>query len=335
MTSKRFEVAGIGNAIVDVIATGKDEFLKENNIIKGAMNLIDEERAELLYSKIGPARELSGGSAGNTMAGFASLGGKGAYIGKVAKDQLGQIFAHDMRAGGIHFESSMLEGGPATARSFIIVTDDGERSMNTYLGACTELTKADIDAAVIENAGIVYMEGYLFDKPQAKEAYLTATKMTHAAGGRTSLTLSDTFCVERHREDFQRLVENETDILFANEAELIALYQSASFEDALANIRTKCGLVAVTRSEKGSVVVCGDRTVETAAFPVEKLVDTTGAGDQYAAGFLFGIARNMELGICGQLGCLAAAEVISHIGPRPETALDQLAATTLGLKLAA
>ncbi len=323
--SKKYELTGLGNAIVDVIAPGTDEFLSEQGIVKGAMNLIDENRAKTLYSAIGPAHEVSGGSAGNTMAGFASLGGKGAYLGKVADDQLGAIFAHDMKASGIDFHYTPLKNGPETARCMIVVTPDAQRSMNTYLGACVEFSEADVDEKVIADSKVIYLEGYLFDKPTAKQAYLKATKAAHEAGTDVALTLSDSFCVERHRTDFQKLVENDTDILFANEAEIIALYQAPNLDVALEQVRPHCRIIAVTRSEKGCVIINGGETLEVPAHPVAKVVDTTGAGDQFAAGFLFGLVRGYDLYQCGELGCLAASEVISHVGPRPETALAQLA----------
>lgn len=333
--TKTYELTGLGNAIVDVIATGTDEFLAEKGIIKGAMNLVDAERSKFLYDALGPSKQVSGGSAANTMAGFASFGGKGAYLGKVADDQLGEIFAHDLRTGGIHFSYTPLRHGAATARCMIIVTPDAQRSMNTYLGACVEFSEEDVDEALIADSKAIYLEGYLFDKPTAKMAYLKATKKARASGTKVSLTLSDSFCVDRHRADFLKLITDETDIVFANETELLTLFQTTSFDEAVANIRGKCDVAAVTRSEKGSVIVTKDSVIEIAPEPVAKVADTTGAGDQYAAGFLFGYARNMPLATCGALGSLAAAEVISHVGPRPETSLAKLAMEKLNIKLAA
>lgn len=333
--TKQFELTGLGNAIVDVIARADDTFLEDYGIIKGAMNLIDVTRARGLYDALGVAHEVSGGSAANTMAGFASFGGRGAYLGKVADDQLGEIFAHDMRSGGVHFATPPLKNGPETARSMIVVTPDAQRSMNTYLGACVEFSEADVDETVIANSGMIYLEGYLFDKDEAKKAFRKATRLAHAAGGKVSLTLSDSFCVERHRDDFLALIENETDILFANENEILALYRTQSFDDAVSAVRGKCAITVITRSEHGSVIVTPDETIGIAIQPVAKVEDTTGAGDQYAAGFLFGLARGMDLPVCGALGSLAAAEVISHVGPRPETSLAKLAQTRLGLKVAA
>ncbi|MCB1539241.1 MAG: adenosine kinase [Rhodospirillales bacterium] len=329
MTTKKYELTGLGNALVDVLAHGSDEFLSEYGIVKGAMNLIDEERAKALYAAMAPGREVSGGSAGNTMAGFASLGGRGAFMGKVADDQLGRIFAHDLRAGGTEFFCNPLKGGPETGRCLIVITPDAQRSMNTYLGAGVEFSEADVDENVIADSKIIYLEGYLFDRDTAKSAYRKASRVAHERGADVALTLSDSFCVERHRADFQRLIENDVDILFANEAEILALYQSTSLDHALESVRPHCRVIAVTRSEKGCVILNGGETLEIPAFPVDRVIDTTGAGDQFAAGFLFGLARGRDLYHCGQLGCLAASEVIAHVGPRPETPLAELAARML------
>jgi sugar/nucleoside kinase (ribokinase family) len=326
MTIKKYDITGIGNAIVDVIATGTDDFLEKHGIIKGAMNLIDGERCTYLYNAIGNSTETSGGSGANTLAGFSSFGGKAAFIGKVANDSLGQTFAQDIRSIGVDFNTAPLAQGPATARCMIIVTPDAQRSMNTYLGASVEFAEHDVDENLIKNSDLLYLEGYLFDQKKAKNAYLQASKAAKASGTQVALTLSDSFCVERHRDDFQHLISNDTDILFANEAEILALYQTKSFEQAVQNIRGKCKTVAITRSEKGSVIVTADNIIEVPPHPVLKVVDTTGAGDQYAAGFLFGLARGKPLSICGALGSLAAAEVISHVGPRPEISLAVLAA---------
>lgn len=335
MSTDRYELTGLGNAIVDVIGTESDDFLNVQGITKGAMTLIDETRAQKLYTAIGPAKAVSGGSAANTLAGFASLGGYGAYLGKVANDQLGEIFAHDIKAIGVHFMTTPLRDGPKTARCIIVVTPDAQRSMSTYLGASVEFGEADVNEQIIRNSSMIYLEGYLFDKDPAKRAFLKAAHLAHGAGARVALTLSDSFCVERHRSDFTRLVEQETDVLFANENEIKALYQTKSFDDAVRAVRGHCDIAIITRSEKGSVVLQGDQTFEIKAAPVNKVVDTTGAGDQYAAGFLFGLARNLDIPTCGALGSLAAGEVISHVGPRPETSLAQLAKEKLGLKLAA
>jgi sugar/nucleoside kinase (ribokinase family) len=325
MTHAQFDVLTIGNAIVDVIAKVEDDFVTREDLVKGSMNLIDEERAETLYAHMGPATEISGGSAGNTAAGVASFGGKAAYFGKVRNDQLGAIFRHDMRSIGVRFDTPPAESGPATARSFILVTPDGERTMNTYLGACVNLDPSDIDAAVVEATHVTYMEGYLFDKPAAKAAFREAAKIAQSAGRLTAITLSDSFCVERHRADFLDLIRNQIDIVFANESEIKSLYETQNFSGAVAAVRRDCKIAVLTRSEKGSMIVKGDDSVEVPAHPVPAVVDVTGAGDLYASGFLFGYSREMPLATCAKLGGLAAAEVISHIGARPQQNLAELA----------
>ena len=313
-----YDVLCIGNAIVDIIAQCDEAFLEANGIIKGAMNLIDAERAELLYSRMGPAVEASGGSAGNTAAGVASFGGRADYFGKVSRDPLGEIYAHDIRAQGVAFDTKPLEGTPPTARSMIFVTPDGERSMNTYLGACVELGPEDVEADKAAGAKVTYFEGYLWDPPRAKEAIRLTARYAHAAGREVSMTLSDPFYVDRYRDEFLDLMRSGTvDIVFANAHELKSLYQTASFETALAEIRKDCRLAAVTRSEEGSIIVRGDETVEIKAIEIDALVDTTGAGDLYAAGFLFGYTSGRSLKECGDLGSLAAGLVIQQIGPRP------------------
>jgi sugar/nucleoside kinase (ribokinase family) len=324
--SASYDVAAIGNAIVDVIAPAEDPFLAANALVKGSMMLIDEARAHELYGRMGQAIETSGGSAGNTVAGVASLGGRAAYFGKVATDLLGEVFAHDTRALGVHFETPMLSGGAATGRSLINVTPDGERTMCTFLGASVELTAADVDAAVIEGASIVYLEGYLFDPPEARRAFAKAAGLARASGRTIAITLSDSFVVERHRAGLLEFIETEVDLVFANEAELKALFQTDDFEAASRAIRGRAGIAAITRGASGSVVLTQDETVEVAAFPVAKVIDTTGAGDQYAAGFMLGLARGRPFDFCARLGGLAAAEVISHYGPRPEVSLAELAA---------
>ena len=322
----RYDVLCIGNAIVDIIARCDEKFLADNAIIKGAMNLIDAERAELLYSRMGPALEASGGSAGNTAAGIASFGGRAAFFGKVAKDQLGDIYYHDIRAQGVAFDTRPLAAQPPTARSMIFVTPDGERSMNTYLGACVELGPEDVEADKASGAKVTYFEGYLWDPPRAKEAIRLTAKHAHAAGREVSMTLSDSFCVDRYRDEFLDLMRSGTvDIVFANESELKALYQTSSFEAGLEQIRKDCRLAAVTRSEKGSVIVRGDETVQVDAIAIRELVDTTGAGDLYAAGFLHGYTTGRDLGTCGKLGSLAAGLVIQQIGPRPRENLHEAA----------
>lgn len=326
-----YDVLCIGNAIVDIIAQCDDAFLVENGIIKGAMNLIDAERAELLYDRMGPAIEASGGSAGNTAAGVASLGGRAAFFGKVSSDHLGSIYEHDIRAQGVSFDTKPLAGQPPTARSMIFVTPDGERSMNTYLGACVELGPEDVEADKAAGAKVTYFEGYLWDPPRAKEAIRLAAGHAHAAGHEVSMTLSDPFCVDRYREEFLHLMRSGTvDIVFANESELKSLYQTSSFEAGLDLVRRDCRLAAVTRSERGSVIVHGGETVSIEAIEIERLVDTTGAGDLYAAGFLFGYTTGRSLADCGKLGSLAAGLVIQQIGPRPRQSL-RAAAQQAGL----
>ncbi|HWK14058.1 MAG TPA: adenosine kinase [Rhizobiaceae bacterium] len=316
--SSNYDVLCIGNAIVDIIARCDEKFLVDNDIIKGAMNLIDAPRAELLYSHMGPAIEASGGSAGNTAAGIASFGGRAAYFGKVSDDHLGGIYAHDIRAQGVAFDTKPLTGEPPTARSMIFVTPDGERSMNTYLGACVELGPEDVEPEKASGAKVTYFEGYLWDPPRAKEAIRQAAELAHKAGREVAMTLSDSFCVDRYRDEFLDLMRSGTvDIVFANEGELKSLYQTESFEFGLEQIRKDCRLAVVTRSELGSVAVRGDETVEIAPLEIGELVDTTGAGDLYAAGFLFGYTSGRSLGDCGRLGSLGAGLVIQQVGPRP------------------
>jgi len=324
MSSAAFDVLGIGNAIVDVITHADDAFIAKQALVKGSMTLIDEARAETLYAAMGPGVEISGGSCGNTIAGVASFGGKGCYVGKVRNDQLGAVFGHDLRATGVTFTTSQATEGPATARCLILVTPDAQRTMNTYLGACTRLGPADIDIKQVAGAQVTYVEGYLWDPPEAKKAVLKAFDAAHAAGRKVSITLSDSFCVDRYREEFRSLLRDKVDILFANESEIKSLYQVDSFEAALAAARAENKICALTRSEKGSVVVKGSETHEVPAAPVSKVVDTTGAGDLYAAGFLFGFTHGKSLAECARLGGIAAAEVISHVGARPEKALKGL-----------
>jgi sugar/nucleoside kinase (ribokinase family) len=324
MTSAAFDVLGIGNAIVDVISRADDGFLAKHQLTKGSMMLIDEARAETLYAAMGPGVEVSGGSCGNTMAGIASLGGKGAYFGKVKQDQLGAVFSHDLKAIGVSFDTPAATTGPATARCLILVTPDAQRTMNTYLGACTGLGPADIDTAVVSAAQVTYVEGYLWDAPEAKKAVLKAFDAAHAAGRLVSITLSDSFCVDRYRDEFRDLVRNKVDILFGNEAEIKSLYQVDSFEAAMEAVRKEAKIAALTRSEHGSVVIKGSETHAVPSAPVSKVVDTTGAGDLYASGFLYGFTRNKPLAECARLGGIAAAEIISHVGPRPETPLKDL-----------
>jgi sugar/nucleoside kinase (ribokinase family) len=320
----QYDVLCIGNAIVDIIARCDEAFLADNGIIKGAMNLIDAERAELLYSRMGPAIEASGGSAGNTAAGIASFGGRAAYFGKVSDDHLGGIFSHDIRALGVAFDTKPLDGTPPTARSMIFVTPDGERSMNTYLGACVELGPDDVEEEKAKGALVTYFEGYLWDPPLAKDAIRLTAAHAHAAGREVAMSLSDAFCVDRYRDEFLDLMRSgHVDIVFANESELKSLYQTESFEAGLDAIRKDCKLAAVTRSEIGSVVVRGDETVTVQPLEISELVDTTGAGDLYAAGFLHGYTTGRSLTDCGALGSLAAGLVIQQVGPRPRQNLRE------------
>lgn len=324
MKETTFDVLGIGNALVDVLAHADDAFLAENNIEKGGMTLIEADYARELYGKIGPAVEVSGGSAGNTMAGIAALGGSGAFIAKVGDDKLGDIFSHDLKSGGIHFDTPRLAGGD-TGVCTILVTPDAQRSMSTFLGAGTALSKDDISEDQVSAAKVLYLEGYLFDPPLAKEAFYKAAAIAHNAGREVALTLSDSFCVERYRAEFQHLVENEVDVLFGNEDEIVALYETQTFDDALQIVRQKCKVAALTRSAAGSVIVKGDEVHVIGADPIDRLVDTTGAGDLYAAGFLFGYTSGKDLKTCGQLASMAAAEIIQHMGPRPEADLKAMA----------
>ncbi len=330
MTHNKYDVLTIGNAIVDVIAQVGEDFVSRENLVKGSMNLIDEPRAEQLYAAMSNAIEISGGSAGNTAAGVASFGGKSAYFGKVKDDQLGAIYRHDMRSLGVTFDSVAATDGPATARSFILVTPDAERTMNTYLGACVNLSTSDVDAEIVKQASVTYMEGYLWDKPEAKEAFRLAAKIARSAGQLTSITLSDSFCVERHRDSFLELIKESIDIVFANESEIKSLYKTQNFDGAVAAIRKDCSMAALTRSEKGSLIVTADHIIEATAHPVSKVIDVTGAGDLYAAGFLFGHTKGFDLKRCAELGSLAAAEVISHTGARPNVNLKDHA-TAVGL----
>jgi sugar/nucleoside kinase (ribokinase family) len=323
----KFDVLTIGNAIVDIIARCDDQFLIDNAITKGAMNLIDAERAELLYSLMGPAHEASGGSAGNTAAGIANFGGKAAYFGKVAEDQLGQIFTHDIRAQGVHYQTKPEGVFPPTARSMIFVTEDSERSMNTYLGACVELGPEHVEEEVVAQSKVTYFEGYLWDPPRAKEAIVNAAKIAHVHGREVSMTLSDSFCVGRYRDEFLELMRSGTvDIVFANKAEALSLYETEDFELALEKLSGDCKLAAVTMSEEGAVIVKGAERVRVEALKLTELVDTTGAGDLFAAGFLFGYSQDRSLEDCGKLGCLAAGIVIQQIGPRPTGSLKDAAA---------
>ncbi len=321
MTRADYDVIGIGNAIVDVLSHADDSLLEANGIEKGAMTLIDAARAEELYGRMGPGLEISGGSAANTMAGIASLGGKAAYIGKVRADQLGEVFAHDIRAAGVHFVTTPTTTGAPTARCLILVTPDAQRSMSTFLGACVELGPEDVVAADIANAQVTYLEGYLWDPPQAKAAFRKAAAIAGQAGRKVALSLSDAFCVHRHRDEFLELVAGPVDILFANEQELLALYETQTFDEAVATLHAGKTLAVLTRGAEGAVVVAADGVHVVPAVPVATVVDTTGAGDLFAAGFLYGYTHGRSLPDCARLGAIAAAEIISHVGARPQVAL--------------
>ncbi|HEU4578043.1 MAG TPA: adenosine kinase [Polyangiaceae bacterium] len=324
MSSGELDVVGVGNAIVDVVARTDDEFLARHSLIKGAMRLIDEAEAQSLYKAMAPAQETSGGSAANTMAGVASLGGRPAYIGRVRRDQLGEIFCHDLRAIGVQLAVSAAGAGAPTARCLILVTPDAQRTMNTYLGACVDLGPEDIDEDLVRRGKVTYLEGYLWDRPRAKEAFLHAARVAASAGRQVALSLSDSFCVDRHRESFLELVSHHVDILFANEGEIKSLYQTDSFETAARRAREHTSLAVLTRGPRGSVLIAGAEQVEIAAQPLARVVDTTGAGDLYAAGVLFGMTHGESLAESGRRGAIAAAEVISHYGARPEARLAEL-----------
>jgi sugar/nucleoside kinase (ribokinase family) len=327
MTAVRYDVLGLGNAIVDVITRADDDFLVLHAMRKGSMTLIDEARAAKIYDAMGPAVEISGGSAANTTVGVAGFGARAAFIGRIKDDSLGTVFAHDIRAAGVAFNTAPSAEGPATGRCYVLVTPDGERTMNTFLGAAQDLHPRDIDAGTVAAAAITYLEGYLWDPPHAKEAFLKAAAIAHEAKRLVALSLSDTFCVDRWRDEFLHLLRSgAVDLLFANESELHSLYQTADFDTALAAVRRDARHAVVTRSEKGCMVVRGARTVTVPAFPVARVVDTTGAGDLFAAGFLVGMARGSGDEEAAHLGTLAAAEIISHLGARPEASLRALAA---------
>jgi len=326
MPSARYDVLAIGNAIVDVLARTEEDFLLKQGMRKGAMTLIDEARAQAIYDAMGPAVEISGGSAANTIVGLSSLGGRGAFVGKVKNDELGRAFSHDIRSAGVAFTTPPAAAGASTGRCYVLVTPDGERTMNTYLGAAQDLHPADIDEGTIASSAVIYLEGYLWDPKNAKDAFLKAAKIAHQADRKVALSLSDAFCVDRWRDEFLQLMRSGTvDLIFANEAELQSLYQTSDFDAAVAALRGDIDVAVVTRSEKGCLVVGPDGTEAVPAFPVERVVDTTGAGDLFAAGFLSGLARGADDRTCGRLGALAAAEVIQHLGARPEVSLRELA----------
>jgi len=327
------DVAAVGNAIVDVLSQADDAFVRETGLTKGAMTLAGAAEAEALYSKIGAATECSGGSAANTVVGVALLGGRAGFIGKVRDDQLGRIFRHDIHAVGVEFDTPAAASGPSTARCLVMVTPDAQRTMQTFLGVAAELGPDDVDVEMIRRAGVTYLEGYLFDPPPAKKAFERAAALAHGAGKRVALSLSDPFCVDRHRDDFQRLIADHVDILFANESEITSLYKASDFDSALQTVRGQCEIAVLTRSEKGAVVVSGDKTHMIAAEPVARVVDTTGAGDLFAAGFLFGFTHGHDLATAGRMGAICAAEIISHFGARPATALAALVEEKIGIKV--
>ncbi len=324
MAERLLDVVGIGNAIVDVLANADEDLLVKQGMVKGAMTLIDAARAEALYEVMGAAIEVSGGSAANTIAGLASLGGRGGFIGKIGNDQLGGIFRHDIQANGVVFETASAKSATPTARCLIFVTPDAQRTLNTYLGACIEFGPEDVDATLVAHSKVTYLEGYLWDPPAAKAAFLKAAKVAHEAGRKVALSLSDAFCVERHRAEFRELVREHVDILFANEAEICSLWQVDSFDKALQATRGQCDVAALTRSARGSVILSGKDVHIVDAAPVSQVVDTTGAGDLYAAGFLYGYTGGRDPYDCGRIAAIAAAEVIGHYGARPETPLSEL-----------
>ena len=317
-------MVGIGNALVDVIAHADEAFLGAESLVKGSMMLIETDRAVSLYRALGSAVEMSGGSAANTMCGVASFGGRAAYIGKVHDDELGQVFGHDLRAVGIAFRPGAPEADTPTGRCIIVVTPDAQRTMSTYLGVSSLFSPPDIDVAAVAAGKVLYMEGYLYDRPAAKEAFRVAAQVAHANGRQVSLTLSDSFCVDRHRDDFRGLVADEVDILFGNEDELMSLYQVDTFDEAVAAVRADCALAAITRGKDGCVVISADEVLVVAAEEVERVLDTTGAGDLFASGFLYGYTHDQPLAECARLGSIAAAEVISHVGARPLVDLRKL-----------
>ena len=321
-----FDVAGIGNAIVDVLSFTDETFIARNKLPKSTMTLVNEERALELYRKMGPSTECSGGSVANSLAGLASLGARTAFIGKVKNDQLGSIFIHDLHAVGVHFSTTPTEEGPATASCLVYVTPDAQRTMATYIGACSQVTEADIDEQIIAHSSIVYIEGYLWDTESAKAAIRKAITIAHQAERKIAFTLSDTFCVDRHRDEFLELIKNDIDILFANEAELKSLYQTQDIDEALKRLQGACSIAAVTRSEKGSTVITADGAETVAAEPVARVIDTTGAGDLYAAGFLFGLTRGWDLRSCAGLANRCAGEIITQLGARCMRPLKELVA---------
>lgn len=330
MTDRPYDVLGVGNALVDVLGHEDDPFIEKLGLARGVATMVDLHRSDEVYNAMGPATEMSGGSAANTIAGVASLGGRGVFLGRVRDDQLGRVFRHDIRSLGVVFDSEAAVAGPPTGRCLVVVTPDAHRTMCTYLGASADFGPEDVDPDLVASAAVTYLEGYLYDQPVAKEAMQLAASVATGAGNRVAFTLSDPFCVDRHRADFRALVRADVDVLFANEAEICALYEVDEFDAALQHVRDDCEMAALTRSERGSVIVAADEVHVIDAHPVERVVDTTGAGDLFAAGFLFGLTHGHDLATCGHLGAVCAAEVISHLGARPVTPLRALAAPVLG-----
>jgi fructokinase len=327
---KSLDVVGIGNAIVDVLVQADDSFLDDHGLTKGTMALIDEAQAERLYGAVGPGLETSGGSAANTLAGIAQLGGRAGFIGRVRDDQLGAIFSHDIRSVGARFDTPAATTGPSTARCLILVTPDAQRTMCTYLGASVQLDPDDLDLELVRQARVLYLEGYLWDSPEAQRAFVSAAEAARESGGEVALSLSDAFCVDRHRDSFRELVDGHVDILFANEMEITSLYKADSFEQAAAEVRGRCRIAALTRSENGSLVLAEEESISIEPFRLGDLVDTTGAGDLYAAGFLHAYTRGQDLERCGRLGSLCAGQVVTQLGPRPQGSLRELMERHLG-----
>ncbi|MDE2227677.1 MAG: adenosine kinase [Alphaproteobacteria bacterium] len=326
MAAPAYDVVGIGNAIVDVLARTEEALVQRQGLVKGTMALIDAARAETIYAAMPAGVEKSGGSVANTVAGVASLGGRGAFIGKVRDDELGAVFAHDLKSLGVRFDTKPATSGPPTARCLILVTPDAQRTMGTFLGACVDLGPEDIDESLVASAAVTYLEGYLFDPPRAMEAFRAAAAAAHRAGRKVALSLSDPFCVDRHRAEFRDLVDRHVDVLFANEHEICSLYETEHFEIAAEAVRGHCDIAVLTRSERGSDIVTQADLLHVAPWRVARVVDTTGAGDLYAAGFLYGLTHGRDLATCGKLGSLCAAEIIAHVGARPGTSLEHLAA---------
>lgn len=331
MPAPTLDIVAIGNAIVDVLAQADEDFLASVGLTKGAMQLLDEEASHNLYARMGPAREISGGSGANTVAGMAALGARCGFIGQVADDQLGEVFAHDIRANGVVFTTPVRPGQPTTARCLILVTPDAQRTMNTFLGASQFLPEAALDRDMIASAGILYLEGYLWDPAEPRAAMRAAIDIARNAGRKVAFTLSDSFCISRHRADFRKLIDDgQIDILFANEGELLSLVEGEDFDAALAEIAAHLPTLVVTRGPHGAIAMVNGVRYAVPAEPIERIVDTTGAGDLFAAGFMAGLVRQRSVEDCLHMGAIAAAEIISHYGARPEAKLDALIQARLG-----